>query len=296
MSKTLVVKNANFFDNRLDHIIYDVIHAESIILSTSEIVADMIGKTYTINYTITPSDAEDAILWESSDENVATVNANGIVTITGCGSCTITATAGSVSDTCDITVEIIINDITLAKTYILYPPTSENDITSSFSYLSSSKNLLTAVDVDPNEEKLFIDYSMMTGTDSGATLKPAESRPGFYKIYGWCIPIVLPDNCSKIRVTALDNTFGSIVLFYKSEVPSTLCGGNSVASRKPTVTWSGYNQANAPWNYGESYEYDVPSGYDSVSVTWRADVENSPFDNFNNATAEQLAAFKIICC
>ena len=295
MSKTLVIKGANFYENRLDHITYNVIHAESIALSTPTIEAGRIGQTYALRYTLTPADAEDPVLWTSSNQSVATVSENGVVTIVGCGACTITATAGEASDVCAVTVEVTLDDVLLMKTWKAYPPNTTNDISTFSSYAPNTFDIMTAAALDPNEEKLLIDSNMTTGTQADATLKPVGSRPSSYTTFGWVVPLKLAANCSKVKITALDNTYGSCVLFYKSTVPSALCGGIYIASRKPTETWSGSDKANWPWTYSAAAEYNVPAGYDSVSVTWLADRENSPFSDFREATAEQLAAFKIVC-
>lgn len=58
------------------------------------------GSTQQLNATIAPSNATNqAITWTSSDEDVATVNANGLVTAVGAGTATITATTGDGSKT-----------------------------------------------------------------------------------------------------------------------------------------------------------------------------------------------------
>lgn len=55
--------------------------------------------------TITPDTSYDSeLIWESSNENVATVDKNGIVTAVGNGNCTITLIAGGAKATCDVTV------------------------------------------------------------------------------------------------------------------------------------------------------------------------------------------------
>lgn len=57
----------------------------------------------TLTATVTPSDTTESVVWTTDDESVATVE-NGIVTPTGNGSCVITATAGSVSATCEVSI------------------------------------------------------------------------------------------------------------------------------------------------------------------------------------------------
>lgn len=57
--------------------------------------------------TLTPADTTDSVTWSSSNENVATVSATGLVTIHGIGSATITATCGEQTAICSITQSTI---------------------------------------------------------------------------------------------------------------------------------------------------------------------------------------------
>ena len=57
-----------------------------------------------LNASLYPTGATGTITWTSSSETVATVDENGIVTGVGAGTVTITATCGSYSDTCTVTV------------------------------------------------------------------------------------------------------------------------------------------------------------------------------------------------
>lgn len=65
--------------------------------------ADITTQTITAN--VTPSNSTDPVVWSTSDPAIATVS-GGVVTPVADGSCTITATAGSVSASCEVTVSI----------------------------------------------------------------------------------------------------------------------------------------------------------------------------------------------
>lgn len=63
------------------------------------------GNTVNLTATVTPDDADDkTVTWSSSNTSVATVDANGVVTAVGTGTANITATVGTVSATCEVTV------------------------------------------------------------------------------------------------------------------------------------------------------------------------------------------------
>ena len=61
------------------------------------------GATQTLSDTVTPSNCTQAVTWSSNSTGVATVN-NGVVTPVSNGTATITATCGSHSATCTVTV------------------------------------------------------------------------------------------------------------------------------------------------------------------------------------------------
>lgn len=55
--------------------------------------------------TLSPAGATGTVTWETSDDTIATVDENGKVSALAEGSATITATCGSYTDTCAVTVE-----------------------------------------------------------------------------------------------------------------------------------------------------------------------------------------------
>ena len=117
MSKALVIKGANFLANRIEQItVSDPIPCTGISLSQNSLAFTQIGATATLTATLVPADTTEALTWVSSNEDVATV-ANGIVTCTGVGSATITATCGTFNVTCDVasTLTVVADDVWIAE-------------------------------------------------------------------------------------------------------------------------------------------------------------------------------------
>lgn len=74
---------------------------KSITLNTTEMIISEIGSE---RLTATTDPAGAQVTWKSSNTEVATVAANGLVTAAGIGTCTITATAGDKTATCEVEV------------------------------------------------------------------------------------------------------------------------------------------------------------------------------------------------
>ena len=98
-----------------------VIPTSGVILNKSKL--DLwINETATLLATVLPADATDkTVAWSSSNESVATVTQDGTVTAVGAGTCTISAENGGKSATCEVTVKIPVESISLDKTeYTMY--------------------------------------------------------------------------------------------------------------------------------------------------------------------------------
>ena len=78
--------------------------AESIVLNSSE-QSLIVGQSVQLAAVVMPENASDkTVIWASSDENVATVDENGMVHTKTAGAVTITASCGGISAECQITV------------------------------------------------------------------------------------------------------------------------------------------------------------------------------------------------
>ncbi len=94
-----------------------------------------VGDTYKIDYVVEPESAEKSAKWESSDEDVATVNSNGKVTAVEEGECEITITVGNKSDS----VTVIVTDgPDFRALYDEYCDSSWASVASDNSYISLS--------------------------------------------------------------------------------------------------------------------------------------------------------------
>ena len=103
MGKALVLQNVNFSSNKLATVtIVRDVRCTSIALSQSSISIGA-GFSYTLVPTLAPSNTTDLVTWLSSNNNIAVV-LDGVVTGVAAGTATITATCGSFSDTCTVTV------------------------------------------------------------------------------------------------------------------------------------------------------------------------------------------------
>lgn len=89
-----------------------VVEVATVTLDKTEAELTEAGATVQLTATVAPENATDkAIKWTSSDEKVATVDANGLVTAVANGTATITATAANgVKAECVITVKIAVVD------------------------------------------------------------------------------------------------------------------------------------------------------------------------------------------
>ena len=72
-------------------------------INAQSIRLEGIGSTFTLNVSLTPADTTDTVTYSSSDESVATVSDQGVVTAEGAGTAIITASCGSASAQCSVT-------------------------------------------------------------------------------------------------------------------------------------------------------------------------------------------------
>ncbi len=81
------------------------IPVSSITLNKNSLVLN-VGQSKTLSATVLPTYASNrTVVWSCSDETIATVDNNGVVTAIAEGNAVITAAAGGKSATCSVTVD-----------------------------------------------------------------------------------------------------------------------------------------------------------------------------------------------
>ena len=114
------------------------------------------GAEKTLTATVDPENSTDKVVWSSSDNTVATVDENGKVTAKAVGEATITATAGTATATCKVTVVISATGVTLNKTAITLEKGTAETLTATVAPENSTDKVVwsssapTIAEVDQN--------------------------------------------------------------------------------------------------------------------------------------------------
>ena len=148
--------------------------------------ADTENDTVTLTAAVSPDDATDkTVSYSSSDETVATVNENGVVTAVSRGTATITAktTDGGYTDACDITVKQSVTGVSVSsKTSLLILGDSDttNDSVSLSAVVSpSNANEQSISWSSSNEDVAMVDDSgNVTAQKAGTAIITATTADG----------------------------------------------------------------------------------------------------------------------
>ena len=105
MSKALVLKNGvDFSANAVTTIEFADTPCTGITFAQNTYTVSGYDDV-TVEYTVTPADTTDSVIWTSSNTDIVSIS-NGVMTVNGIGTCTITATCGAFTATATVTVNI----------------------------------------------------------------------------------------------------------------------------------------------------------------------------------------------
>ena len=261
MAKTLIIKDADFAANKLATVVFDYIPCTGISVSPSTVSATS-ADPVTITATRTPVNTTEALSWSSSNESVVTVT-NGVLTIVGNGTATVTATCGNQTATVSVSVNIEPQGISVKWEWATTGPSTigENTATTYSEPSSASAGK----------------YITAFGYGDSATEHELAPESAFRATSPYAIK--LPGGTTKVKVDATDKTkfysgTGGRIIWAKDENS----GQSGMTTAIKAVQRDNFDCSSIP------VEYSVPNGADSFVLTLRFTSSQSSY-----GTADALA-------
>lgn len=257
------------------------IHATSVSLDSTEKTAERYDD-FQLTATIAPLNFTDAVVWTSSNEEVATVSDTGYVEICGVGTAVITVTAGNVKAACKITVPQLIDwiefdedeiELKAGKTYQLKPYISPSDATNKKLKYTSSDTKVAEVSAS----------GLVTAKSEGEAKIRAAATDGSDE-YAVCYVTVTGK--AKVTGITLDRTSAEVKRGEKLTLNVTV--SPSYASNKKVV-WKSANTKIATVDANGSVTAKAP-GRTKITVT---SVENSSYQASCTVTVPYKITYKL---
>ena len=257
------------------------IHATSVSLDITEKTAERYDD-FQLTATIAPLNFTDAVVWTSSNEEVATVSDTGYVEICGVGTAVITVTAGNVKAACKITVPQLIDwiefdedeiELKAGETYQLKPYISPSDATNKKLKYTSSDTKVAEVSAS----------GLVTAKSEGEAKIRAAATDGSDE-YAVCYVTVTGK--AKVTGITLDRTSAEVKRGEKLTLNVTV--SPSYASNKKVV-WKSANTKIATVDANGSVTAKAP-GRTKITVT---SSENSSYQASCTVTVPYKITYKL---
>ena len=257
------------------------IHATSISLDVTNKTAERYDR-FQLTATIAPLNFTDAVVWTSSNEEVATVSDTGYVEICGVGTAVITVTAGNVKAACKITVPQLIDwiefdedeiELKAGETYRLKPYISPSDATNKKLKYTSSDTKVAEVSAS----------GLVTAKSEGEAKIRAAATDGSDE-YAVCYVTVTGK--AKVTGITLDRTSAEVKRGEKLTLNVTV--SPSYASNKKVV-WKSANTKIATVDANGSVTAKAP-GRTKITVT---SSENSSYQASCTVTVPYKITYKL---
>ena len=257
------------------------IHAISVSLDITEKTTERYDD-FQLTATIAPLNFTDAVVWTSSNEEVATVSDTGYVEICGVGTAVITVTAGNVKAACKITVPQLIDwiefdedeiELKAGETYQLKPYISPSDATNKKLKYTSSDTKVAEVSAS----------GLVTAKSEGEAKIRAAATDGSDE-YAVCYVTVTGK--AKVTGITLDRTSAEVKRGEKLTLNATV--SPSYASNKKVV-WKSANTKIATVDANGSVTAKAP-GRTKITVT---SAENSSYQASCTVTVPYKITYKL---
>ncbi len=137
------------------------------------------GTSAQLTASVSPETAFASITWTSSNENVATVDANGNVTAVAGGTCVITATVSGSMQTaaCSVTVKQLVASITLSQTTVVFEELGSSVLLTA-TVLPDNATNKGVVWSSSNEEVAYVVNGRVATFDYGTAIITCEAADG----------------------------------------------------------------------------------------------------------------------
>ncbi len=218
------------------------------------------GKSKTLKATITPEDATvKTIVWESSDESVATVTSSGVIRAKSAGNAIILATTedGTFSASCNVTVYVAVSGVTLSAESVSIPKGEKRILTASIAPADATNQELTWTSSNESVARVDPVTGQITGRTKGTAKITVTSTDGGYT--DSCIVEVVQ------LATGVSITFSSVTLEAGKTKTLEASVSPSSASDK-TVTWSSSNEKVATVNSNGTIK-GIAAGTATITAT-----------------------------
>ena len=239
-------------ENKLNAITSD---GEGISLNTSTISFTKWGETFQLTATVTPSDTTDELTWSSSDQSVATVSSDGVVTSNGVGNTTITAQCGDYSASCSVSSVVIFSEASDLLRVDGYGVIAD-------SYTEGND----AAKFIDNPTFAQIGYGLEAGILSDYEVAVNSSETVGSKVYG--IPI--PANANKLFITLPDTTGQNLrllnVSYHNSESLQTSVAGVTACKYENFKTYDSTSFGDSGTTLTIDLSSEKPSSADSICL------------------------------
>ena len=220
-------------------------------------------ESYRLTATVTPATCPQPVVWSVSPEGIVTVN-NGLVTAVTNGEATITATCGTQSATCAVTV----SGMTAAST-TLYELPEAKTFNGTSDYLETGVTLLSENDLN-KDWTMLIDFTPSSLTQASIIHCMTESAgwPGMYLslIATGAIQMIFPNGSANnnIKTVAANQRLkfvikkvGNTFTVYDSTMSSLHTNTPSTINTTPNTLLLGaikaYNSGMGTWGYGRYF-------------------------------------------
>ena len=201
----------------------------------------IVGDTLTLTATVSPSDATDqTVTWTSSDETVATVDSNGVVTALTAGSATITVTTTDGGFTASVDVNVTEPSVTVMVTDVILDQTSAsvavgNTLTLAATVSPSDATDQTVVWSSSDETIATVVNGVVTGVAAGQVTIIATAHDGGGAVATAVITVT--DTTANIAVTGVSVSPETVPLTVGDTANLTATVTPADASDK-SVTWT----------------------------------------------------------